>query len=76
MTLTFDLENSFKVTACPLTKSTQWVKYETDWAKGREDMPRTSDPCGRRMERWMDEQRDRLITIRCPQSGALINTEE
>lgn len=30
----------------------------------------------RRMERWMDEQRDRLITIRCPQSGALINTEE
>ena len=38
MTLTFDLEIWFKVTAHRLPKGTLWVKYEPDWAKEREDM--------------------------------------
>lgn len=28
----------FKVTAHSLPKDTLWVKYEPEWAKGREDM--------------------------------------
>ena len=41
--MTFDLETWFKVTAHRLPKGTLWVKYEPDWAKEREDMPRTRD---------------------------------
>lgn len=43
MTLTLDLESWFKVTEHTLNKGTLWVKFEPDWAKGREDMPQTSD---------------------------------
>lgn len=43
MTFTLDLETWFKVTVQPLPKSTLCVEYEPDWAKGREDMPQTSD---------------------------------
>lgn len=43
MTLTLDLESWFKVTEHTLTKGTLRVKFEPDWAKGREDMPQTSD---------------------------------
>lgn len=43
MTLTLDLETRFKITVHPLHKGTLWVKYESDWAKGREDMLRTRD---------------------------------
>lgn len=52
----FDLEKWFKVTAHPLPKGTLQVKYEPDWAVGREDMLWTSN-LGR-IDRWMD----RLIT--------------
>lgn len=38
MTLTVDLKTWFKVIARPLPKGTLWVKYESDWAKGREYM--------------------------------------
>lgn len=37
-TLTLDLETEFKLTASHLLKGTLWVKFEPDWAKGREDM--------------------------------------
>lgn len=45
MTLSFDLETWFKVTAHPLPRGTLWVKYpyEADWGKGRDDMLQTSD---------------------------------
>lgn len=36
MTLTVDLKTWFKVIARPLPKGTLCVKYESDWAKGRE----------------------------------------
>lgn len=38
VTLTLDLENSFNVTAHPLTKVTLWVKYEPYLTKRREYM--------------------------------------
>lgn len=41
MTLTPDLQTSFKVNAYPLIKGTMWVKYEPDWCKGRADMLQT-----------------------------------
>lgn len=37
-TLTLDLKTEFKLTASHLFKGTLWVKFEPDWAKGREDM--------------------------------------
>ena len=40
MTLTLNLQTSFKVTAHPLTIDNLWVKNEQYWTKGREDMPR------------------------------------
>lgn len=38
MTLTLDLETSFKVTAHPLTKATLLGKYELHWTYKREYM--------------------------------------
>lgn len=43
MTLALDLKTWFKVTAYPIPKGTLWVKYEPNWTKGREDVPRTGD---------------------------------
>lgn len=43
MTLPLDIETCFKVTEHPLVKGNLCVKYEPDWAKGREDMLRISD---------------------------------
>ena len=41
MTLTLDLQISLEVIAYPLIKGIMWVKYETDWSKGREDVLQT-----------------------------------
>lgn len=38
MTLTFDLETSFKVIAYSYLKVTMWVNYEPDWKKGEQNM--------------------------------------
>lgn len=43
MTLAIVLETWFKVTAHTIHKGTLYVKYKSDWAEGREDMPRISD---------------------------------
>lgn len=43
MTLAIVLETWFKVTAHTIHKGTFYVKYKSDWAEGREDMPRISD---------------------------------
>lgn len=43
MTLTLDLETWFKAIAHPLLKGNLQMKCGPDWAKGREDMIRTSD---------------------------------
>lgn len=56
------LQTLFKITAHPLTVGTLWVKSEPPWAKGRDGMFRT---------RYL-RQTDRLISVGCPQSGALI----
>lgn len=37
MTFTFASESRFKVTAHNLPKDILWVKYESEWAKGKED---------------------------------------
>lgn len=44
MNLTLNLETWFKVSEHPFIKDTLWVKYnsESEWAKGREEMLRTS----------------------------------
>lgn len=42
ITLIFELENLFKVTAQPLPKDTLWVNYKPGWAKGRENILQTS----------------------------------
>lgn len=70
MTLAIVLEIWFKVTAHTIHKGTLYVKYKSDWAEGREDMPRISDL------RFTEGQTDRLITMRRPQSEALTNKEE
>lgn len=33
MTMTLDLQTSFKVTASPLIKGIVWVMFEPDWSK-------------------------------------------
>ena len=43
MTLTLYLKTWFKVTAHPSTKGTLWMRYEPDWAKGREAMLQSSN---------------------------------
>lgn len=43
MTLILDLQTWFKVTSHTSSKGTLQVKYESEWAKGRESMPWTSD---------------------------------
>lgn len=42
MILNFDLETWLKVTVHTSSKGTLQEKYESDWAKRREDMPWTS----------------------------------
>lgn len=74
VTLTLDLETWFKVTAHPLFKGTQWVKYEPNWAKERENMLVISDLewTDELTDRWMDGWTNRLINTGHLLSGALI----
>uniref|UniRef100_K1RVG7 Uncharacterized protein n=1 Tax=Magallana gigas TaxID=29159 RepID=K1RVG7_MAGGI len=58
MTLTLDLETSFKVTTHSLPKGTLQVKNEPDWAKGREDMLRTRDLGWTEGQTQMDGEKD------------------
>lgn len=58
MTLTFDLETWFHVTARPSPKGTLRLKYEPIWVKRRYAPDKWSR---------MDRQMDGLITIGCPQ---------
>lgn len=51
MTLTFDLEIWFKVTTYHLYKDTLWVKFETEQAKGREDILQRRDLMDRHTKR-------------------------
>lgn len=57
MTFCFDLETWFNVTAHPLLKGTLWVKYERDWAKGREEIFRIRH-LGRTDGGWTDGRTD------------------
>lgn len=70
MTIAIVLETWFKVTAHSFPKGTLYVKYKSDWAKGRDDMPRISD------FRFTEGQTDRLITMRRPLSETLTKNEE
>lgn len=76
--MTLKLDTWFKVTAHSLHKGTLCVKYESDWAKGVDDILQTSNlgqtderKDGLKNERT-ERQTDKLISIGRPQSWALI----
>lgn len=71
MTLTLNLETWFEVTAKTLPKDTLGkVKYEPDWAKGREYLTRTSDL---RRSDWRDGGRTDWSLYGARRTGTLLS---